>query len=79
MRPQPRDGTAAAQRTSQSLLGLLIRHQFDAPVLSATLSRVVRRYEVSLAIAVRYQLARRDSGLHQVIHYCVRSPIRRVP
>src|SRR5271163_1084808 len=47
--------------------GLFIRHQLDAAVLRAPLSCVVGCDKVSLAVSMWNQLARRNSGLHQVI------------
>src|SRR5580704_16026225 len=67
-RPQPLDGTAAGLQTFQPRLDSVVRHQFDATVLGPSLGRVVRGDEVGLAVAMRNQLARRDSVFHQVVH-----------
>src|SRR5208283_678658 len=65
-------------RMFQSRPDLLIRHQFDAAVLSAALVRIVGGDEVGLAVPVRDQLVRRDSGFHEVIHHGFRTSIRQL-
>src|SRR5208283_2804024 len=65
-------------RMFQSRPDLLIGHQFDAAVLSAALVRIVGGDEVGLAVPVRDQLVRRDSGFHEVIHHGFRTSIRQL-
>lgn len=76
-RGRRQESAAARQVWSWSFreVELLLRHQLDAPILSAALGRLVGRDEVGLAIAVRNQLGRRDSGFHQVVHDRVCTPI----
>src|SRR5579862_1619814 len=69
------DRTAAALETLQSRADLVVRHQFDATIVGATIGRVVGGDEVGLPVAVRNQLARRDAGPRQVIDHRIRTPI----
>jgi len=56
-----------------SSFDLLFGHQLDAPVLRATLFRLVGGDEVGLAVTVHSQLQHVDSAIQQVIGHRIRT------
>src|SRR5215469_14532712 len=51
-------------------------HQLDSTVLRSTFWRLVGRDEIRLAVTVRYQAARGNSLLDEIIDHCLRPALR---